>query len=271
MAHQDRTRILVMHGENLIDAGLTATLGRYPHIELVGPCDAQPFASLVHWLIAERVDVVMTDYDRGRSLAAALRRADAGSRTDGPHLVVVTSRATRPEIRTALDEGVAGFLTSTSPASEIVDAVSNVQRGGRHIGKLLARGLLDDALDQQLTPRETEVLGLAAQGLVNKVIAARLQVELGTVKCHMRAILEKLHAGNRTEAVVIAHKRGLLALTPNPLAMNPEFALTGGLASIRSSAKFVRGKRHGLATNPSAVAASLGHGMSLNLQTGAPA
>jgi DNA-binding NarL/FixJ family response regulator len=234
MAHQDRTRVLVMHGENLIDAGLTATLGRYPHIELVDPCHTEQLALVVHWLVTQRVDVVMTDYDRGLSLAAARRRTGAGSRAEGPRLLVVTSRATRPEMRTALDEGVAGFLTSTSLASEIVDAVSNVRRGTRHISEPLARGLLDDVLDQQLTPRETEVLGLAAQGLVNKVIAARLQVELGTVKCHMRAILEKLHAGNRTAAVVIAHKRGLLALAPNPLAANPDVASTwASPASIR--------------------------------------
>jgi two-component system NarL family response regulator len=129
--------------------------------------------------------------------------------------MVVTSRVTQAEIRTALRHGVGAYLTTTSPTSEVADAVRNVQMGVRHVSQALARSLLDDMLDEQLTPRENDVLRLAAQGFANKVIAVRLQVELGTVKCHMRAILDKLHAGNRTEAVVIAHQRGLLALAPD--------------------------------------------------------
>ncbi|MEJ1130161.1 response regulator transcription factor [Variovorax sp. CCNWLW225] len=216
-----RARILVMHGEHLVDAGLTATLSRHSYIELLEPCTAERVETLLHWLFAQRVDVVITDYDRGLSLAAALHRAKVSSGTRGPHVMVVTSRATQSEIRTALEQGVAGYLTSTSPANEVMDAVLNVQMGIRHVSGSLAISLLDNVLNEQLTPRETDVLRLAAQGLANKVIAARLQVELGTIKCHMRGILEKLGASNRTEAVVIAHERGLLAPAPVPFLARP--------------------------------------------------
>ena len=149
--------------------------------------------------------------------------------------MVVTSRATQSEIRTALKHGVAGYLTSTSPANEVMDAVLNVQMGIRHVSGSLAIGLLDNVLNEQLTPRETDVLRLAAQGLANKVIAARLQVELGTIKCHMRGILEKLGASNRTEAVVIAHERGLLALAPVPVPVPVPFLACPGVQSSSAS------------------------------------
>jgi DNA-binding NarL/FixJ family response regulator len=215
MSSLAKTRVLVMHGENLIDAGLAFTLSRHADIEVLEPCMAEGVNAVLNWLYAQRADILITDYDRGVSLATALNRTELASRPSRPRLMVVTNRATRAEIRHALKHGVAGYLTNTSPADEVVHAVRNVQMGIRHVSEPLARSLLDDLLDEQLTPRESEVLRLAAQGLSNKVIAGRLRVELGTVKCHMCAILDKLRAGNRTEAVVIAQQQGLLALAPS--------------------------------------------------------
>lgn len=215
MSSLAKTRVLVMHGENLVDAGLAVTLSRHADIEVLEPCTAERVHAVLNWLFAQRADILITDYDRGLSLATALSRTELSSRPSRPRLMVVTNRATRAEIRHALKHGVAGYLTNTSPADEVVDAVRNVQMGIRHVSEPLARSLLEDLLDEQLTPRESEVLRLAAQGFANKVIAGRLRVELGTVKCHMRAILDKLRAGNRTEAVMIAQQRGLLALAPS--------------------------------------------------------
>lgn len=211
-----QTRVLVMHGENLVDAGLAVTLSRHPDVEVLKPCTADTPDAVLHWLFEQRVDILITDYDRAMPLAVALEKAAESFHRACPHVVVVTNRTTQAEVRHALKLGVAGYLTHTSPADEVVDAVRNVRLGIRHVSGPLARSLLDDLLDEQLTPRETEVLRLAAQGFANKVIASRLLVEVGTVKCHMRAILEKLRAGNRTEAVVIAHQRGLLAFAQEP-------------------------------------------------------
>jgi DNA-binding NarL/FixJ family response regulator len=209
-----KIRILVMHGENLIDAGLAATLSRHADIEILEPCAAREQQAVLRALPGQRADIMITDYERGAWLAAALHAAQVPFRPVRPRLIVVTGRATQNEIRTALKQGVAGYLTASSPAAEVLEAVRKVQRGIRHVSEPLAGKLLDDLLGEQLTPRESQVLRLAAEGLANKVIAARLQVELGTVKCHMRAVLDKLRAGNRTEAVVMAQQRGLLALVP---------------------------------------------------------
>jgi DNA-binding NarL/FixJ family response regulator len=209
-----KTRVLVMHDEQLVDAGLAATLARQGDIDVLQPCSASKIETVLNWLFTHEADILITDYERGVAMAAALQRTQVPFRSVRPHLLIVTGRTTQAEIRNALKNGINGYLTNTCPAHEIVEAVRSVQLGRRHVSEPLAKSLLDDFLGEQLTPRESEVLSLAALGYANKVIAARLEVELGTVKCHMRAILDKLGADNRTEAVVIAHRRGLLALEP---------------------------------------------------------
>lgn len=213
MQEQERIRVLVVHDEHLVDAGLTATLGTAAGCEVVAPPrPAARGAALPRWLAQRQVDIVITDYEQGLRLAEALRLAPPAPGAGAPRTMIVTARATQAEIRGALRQGVAGYLAAASSRSEIVDAVRKVHLGMRHVSEPLAHRLLEDLLGEALTPRECEVLRLAAEGCANKVIAARLNVELGTVKCHMKAVMDKLQAANRTEAVVIAGRRGLLAL-----------------------------------------------------------
>jgi DNA-binding NarL/FixJ family response regulator len=224
MNQLSKTRVLVMHSEHLVDAGLAATLSRHTEIEILKPYTATSMGGVMDWLRMQRPDVLITDYDRGLSLSEELHSTQSPCRPLHTHLMVVTSRTTQSEIRAALKCGIEAYLASTSHSGEIMDAVRSVQTGVRYVSEHLARSLLDDLLSEQLTPRETEVLRLAAQGHANKVIASRLEVEVGTVKCHMRSVLDKLSAGNRTEAVVIAHQRGLLALAPDPLPARANFS-----------------------------------------------
>lgn len=208
----NKVKVIVMHGEGLIDAGLVATLTRHDDVEVLEPL-AQHAAqtALVNQLAHQRADILITDYDRGMRLAADLQRNRVPFRPVRPRIMVVTSRATQTEIQGALKRGIGGYVLSTSPSDEIIDAVRKLHLGVRHVSEPLMRLLLDDMAGVRLTPRENDVLRLAALGCANKVIAGRLQVELGTVKCHMKAVLDKLGASNRTEAVVIANRRGLLA------------------------------------------------------------
>jgi two-component system NarL family response regulator len=213
MGQQAKIRILAMHEAHLAEAGLTATLAAQPGCELVMPNVPAPRGSaLLAWIADYGIDVVVTDFDRGLWLAQAIQRSPRPSGAVPARTIIVTGRTTQADIRNALKHGVGGYLMADCPLEEIVDAVRKVHMGMRHVSEQLARSLIDDMLGEQLTPREGEVLRLAAQGCANKVIAARLGVELGTVKCHMRAVMDKLRASNRTEAVVIASQRGLLAL-----------------------------------------------------------
>ena len=213
MVQASRLKAVVVHDNCLVDAGLAVTLSRHPDIHVLDPCPAPlPLGAMLRWLADQAADIVITDYDRGLWLVESMQRAQVPFRSVQSRAMIVTDRVTQAEIRTALKRGVAGYLSTYSPAEEIVDAVRKVGMGMRHVSEPLAHSLLEDFLGERLTPREAEVLQLAALGCTNKMIAARLKVELGTVKCHMRAVLDKLGVGNRTEAVVTANRRGLLAL-----------------------------------------------------------
>lgn len=210
-------RVLVTHEEHIVDAGLKATLAKQPGYELVTTEWANKTGiEVTSWLRQLNVDVVITDYDRGLSLARTIQIGRGQSCSKSLRTVIVTSRITPAEIRNALKNGVDGYLPSASPESEFLDAVRKVHMSIRHVSEPLAQALMENMLAEQLTPRETEVLRLAALGLANKVIATRLGIELGTVKCHMKAIMEKLQVCNRTEAVVIANQRGLLTPDCDP-------------------------------------------------------
>lgn len=238
MAGPARTRIVVTHADHLVDAGLKATLAGQPGLDLVAlhRAPARELRLLAE-LDAQGVEVVVADYDSGVWLARAAQQLPWAPRSPA-RVMIVTGRVTQADIRSALKLGVAGYLTITSSSAEITDAVRKVGLGMRYVSDLLARSLLEDLLGERLTPRESEVLQLAAQGCANKVIAARLRVELGTVKCHMKAVLDKLQASNRTEAVIIANQRGLLALdraretgSPHELGAAPLWAQRGAVAS----------------------------------------
>jgi DNA-binding NarL/FixJ family response regulator len=213
MGQRSVFRTIVMHSDYLVDAGLAAALARHADIQVLEPCPTSlRSGERLCWLAGQAADIVITDYDRGLWILDAAQRGHVPFSPVLPRTMIVTDRVTQAEIHTALKNGVAGYLTVTTAAEETINAVRKVGMGVRHISEGLAGSLIDDLLGEKLTPRESEVLKWVALGSPNKVIAARLNIELGTVKCHMRSVLQKLGAGNRTEAVVIANRRGLLAL-----------------------------------------------------------
>jgi DNA-binding NarL/FixJ family response regulator len=243
MGQRSAFRTLVMHRDYLVDAGLAATLARHADIHVLEPCPRSlPSGESLRWIVGQAADIVITDYDRGLWMLDAAQRGHASFGPALPRAMIVTDRVRQAEIQMALKHGVAGYLTMTTAAEEIISAVRKVGMGVRHVSEGLASSLIDDLLGEQLTRREAEVLKWVALGSPNKVIAARLNVELGTIKCHMRSVLDKLGAGNRTEAVVIANRRGLLALREDGKPTNaiPAAAGSRNAGAVRSA---VRGAR----------------------------
>ncbi len=222
MSNRPTINVIVMHGEHLIDAGLATSLSRHADIDVLLPCLAGLHESdLPAWIADQAADVLVTDYRLGLLLADAWRGTQAPARRVWPRTVIVTHRATQADVRAAMHRGVAGYIAAASTAAEVIDAVRTVHLGMRHVSEPLARMLLEDLLGDPLTPRETEVLGLAAQGCATKAIAARLRVEPSTVASHMKSVMDKLNAGNRTEAVVIANQRGLVVLDGAGMGAHP--------------------------------------------------
>src|SRR6185369_9562953 len=116
------------------------------------------------------------------------------------------------EIRRALETGAHAYLLKTMPSKEFINIIRQVYRGKKHVPAEIAAQLAEHFGDEILTSRELEVLRLVSGGNRNQDIAKKLFISEETVKVHIRHIMEKLAAADRTEAVVIAVKRGIIHL-----------------------------------------------------------
>lgn len=180
--------------EPLLQAGVRAVLEREPGIRVVEETSEH------------LVDVAVVDGERAFALAeAGLARTPAGHR-----VLAVTRTAPIDAVRNALRQGVQGFVLSTVPLHELVDAVRTLARGGNYLCQTLTWEMATGPAEDMLTPREAEVLQLLVQGACNKSIARDLGIAVGTAKWHVRAIMMKLDASTRTQAASIALSRGLL-------------------------------------------------------------
>jgi len=196
--------VVVLHDDPLVAAGLRSVLDRCVDMTLVD-AEALPTRADIEAL-ATRADVALADYDSALALLAAARRGTS------PRVLVVSTRAREHEVRHALRRGVDGYLVQGGELGELTAAIGTIARGGRYVGTVAAQRLADAYAQEDLTGREHEVLRELVAGRVNKSIAARLGISIGTVKAHVRAIFEKLGVHNRTQAAAVAERRGLLTV-----------------------------------------------------------
>ncbi|MGW7819639.1 response regulator [Streptomyces puniciscabiei] len=211
--------VLLVDDEPLVRAGLRAVLEAQPDIEVVG--EAADGAAVIPLVRQLRPDVVAMDVrmplmDGIEATQAVLRTVD-----DPPKILVVTTFEDDEYVYDALRAGAAGFLLKRARPAEIVHAVRLVAEGESLLfpasvrrlaarygdGDRPARAVRDRA---RLTEREAEVLRLMARGLSNAEIAARLVVGTETVKSHVSAVLAKLGARDRTQAVIAAYESGFV-------------------------------------------------------------
>ncbi|MFD8046102.1 response regulator [Streptomyces chartreusis] len=214
--------VLLVDDEPLVRAGLRAVLEAQPDIEVVG--EAADGAAVIPLVRRLRPDVVAMDVrmpllDGIEATRAVLRTVD-----EPPKILVVTTFENDEYVYEALRAGADGFLLKRARPAEIVHAVRLVAEGesllfpasvrqlaaqyGDDDGNRAARAQLERA---RLTEREAEVLRLMARGLSNTEIAARLVVGTETVKSHVSAVLAKLGARDRTQAVITAYESGFVA------------------------------------------------------------
>lgn len=201
------TDVLVVHEDCLVAAGLVAVLRTCPNL-LVQLTDCATIdASLKGSGSAERHAVVVADY---RSAMAWLSAMSALANPQRHVKVLVLTPVIREsEVRTALRLGARGYLQQGCPADEVIDGVQLVAIGSTFLSRTAAQCIADAMTYEPLTVRERAVLDLIIEGLCNKAIARELGISLGTVKTHVKGVLEKLGATTRTHAVAIAARRGL--------------------------------------------------------------
>jgi DNA-binding NarL/FixJ family response regulator len=197
-------RILVDYPEPLLAMELAAALRLHPGFDVLAPCESGPTVAQAP------VDIVVTDH------AGGLARAREALRGHGRCRILVMAMYDREhDVRAAMEAGVDGYLQLGCSIEELAMGVRTVGKGARYLSLTVAQRMADSLMRESLTGRETDVLRLVALGQCNKSIARTLEVTVGTVKTHLRAIFSKLDAASRTEAVGIATQRGLIdALAP---------------------------------------------------------
>ena len=127
-------------------------------------------------------------------------------------VIILTTFEGDVEIQRALQAGARGYLLKNMPPSELLDVIRQVHAGKKRIPPEIASQLLEHMSDEGLTEREVEVLREVADGNRNREIAERLFISEETVKVHIKHIMEKLGARDRTEAVAIGVRRGIIQL-----------------------------------------------------------
>ena len=204
-------QVAVMHPSPVMAAGLEASFGGVAEFQVrqpdpaqrqalqAGPGDAHGFAD----------GVIVADYQTALDLVGRAGTAAAPA-ASGPRVLIVAGASRGWQVRHALQAGVHGYVSNQCPVRELIEAVRRIHQGERYLCAISSRCVAESFSQQHLTARELDVLRLVEEGLNNKSISRRLGIALGTVKAHVRTLLDKLDATSRTEAVAAATRRGFI-------------------------------------------------------------
>lgn len=204
------TAVLVVDDHLLLRDGLSAMLGAERDMQVVG--EAEDGEQAVDYYTRLRPDVVLMDLQMPRvdgvQAIQRIRQLDPMAK-----VIVLTTYTGDVRAVRALQAGACGYLLKSALRRELVDTIRDVRRGQRrHVPASVAENIAAHVLDDALSARETEVLNLVANGCSNKQIGNALGISEETVKAHMKNILCKLGVRDRTHAVTVALRRGILSL-----------------------------------------------------------
>ena len=232
--------VLIAHCDPLIAAGLAAELGKRPDFKpVVCGSAATPQGMASHLSLA---DVVVADYDYGLRLIES-----AGPGSD--RVMILTHSTSEAKVCRALEQGVRGYVLLGGSLQNLIDGLRSIHAGGVAVGPLVVNRMADWMKQRTLTRRQEEILRQLMLGFSNKIIARKLALAIGTVKSHVKAIMQKLDAKSRTEAAAIAQRRGILEEECEPPP--PEVKPTG--IGMRSGATQPRGRSKWSERSPRSV------------------
>ncbi len=216
----NETRLFIVDDNRLVREGIASLLASEPDMRVVG---CAPFDSGALRIIEElRPDIVLADASSPSRCGIPLARVIT-QRYSGVKVVVMGLDENGNAVTDSVEAGAAGYILLQASVEEFVHVIRSVAQDEVLVSPKVAARLFSRITElascryhsqrspgTKLTPREIEVLGLVAESLTNKEIAARLNVETQTVKNHVHNILEKLELGHRFEAVQYAKEAGIL-------------------------------------------------------------
>lgn len=202
-------RIFSVDDHPLLREGIAALVNSQPDMVIAG--EAATGAEALQLFKQLQPDVTLLDLrlpdTSGIDILIAIRTEFPDAR-----IIMLTTFEGDVEIHRALQAGARGYLLKNMPPSELLDVIRQVHAGKKRIPPAIASQLAEHMSDETLTEREIEVLREVAGGNKNKEIANKLFISEETVKVHVKHIMEKLGAADRTQAVTIGVRRGIIQL-----------------------------------------------------------
>ena len=202
-------RIFSVDDHPLLREGISALVNNQPDMTVAG--EAATGAEALQLFKQLQPDVTLLDLRlpdmSGIDILIAIRTEFPDAR-----IIMLTTFEGDVEIHRALQAGARGYLLKNMPPSELLDVIRQVHAGKKRIPPAIASQLAEHMSDETLTEREIEVLREVAGGNKNRDIANRLFISEETVKVHIKHIMEKLGAADRTQAVTIGVRRGIIQL-----------------------------------------------------------
>jgi len=209
MSNKQQIRVFSVDDHPLLREGIATLVNNQPDMVLVG--EASTGAEAIQQFKQHMPDVTLLDLRlpdmSGIDVLIAIRSEFSAAR-----IVMLTTFEGDVEVQRALQAGARGYLLKNMPPVELLDVIRQVHEGKKRIPPEIASQLLEHLSDEGLTEREVEVLREVADGNRNREIAERLFISEETVKVHIKHIMEKLGAADRTQAVAIGVRRGIIQL-----------------------------------------------------------
>jgi DNA-binding NarL/FixJ family response regulator len=209
MSESQLIRILSVEDHPVFREGLSTIIGSQPDMHLVAQA-ANAVEALVEFR-RHRPDITLMDLRLPGSDGTDLLVTIRGEFPDA-RIIMLTTTDGDGEIHRAMRAGAAAYVLKSVPKNELLTAVRCVHAGRRHVPPEVAVRLAEHLGDEDLTPRELDVLRLIRDGFRNKQIADQLSIAEGTVNFHIKNLVDKLGANDRAHALTIAFRRGLLQI-----------------------------------------------------------
>jgi len=209
MSHTARIRVFCVDDHPLLREGIATVISNQPDMTLVG--EASTGREAIQHYQKHKPDVTLMDLRlpdmSGIDAVIAIRADSADAR-----IIILSTFEGDVEIQRALEAGARGYLLKSMPPKELAEAVRQVHAGKKRIPPQVAATLAEHMGEEELSAREIDVLRSLASGNRNRDIAEQLFISEETVKVHIKHIMEKLGASDRTQAVAIALRRGFITL-----------------------------------------------------------